>query len=80
MVDEEIKVKGFEALSEKLGLVEQSGLADLARASVAALLHRDVFVSGFATHLLHPPCIQSVILCESTNPFRPRPIGRFGVI
>jgi len=61
-------------------LIGQPGLAGLSRASVAALLCRDVFVSGFATHFLHPPCIQGVIFCESTNPFRPRPIGLFGVM
>ena len=51
-------------------LIDQTGFVGLSRASVAALLHRDVYVSGFAPHLLHPPCIQGVIFCEATNPFR----------
>ena len=66
----------------------------LACTFISALLHRDVFGSGFVAHRLHLPCIQGVIFepafglfplgimlrGESTNPFRPRPIGRFGVI
>ena len=58
---------------------EQSGLIGVACTFISALLHSDVF-SGFVAYHLHPSCIQGVIFCESTNPFRPRPIERFGVI
>ena len=61
-------------------IIEQSGLVGLICTFISALLHRDVFGSGFLAHRLHPPCIQGVIFYESTNPFRPRPIERFGVI
>ena len=61
---------------------------------IMALLHCDAFGFGFVAHRLHPPCIQGVIFepafglfplgimlrGESTNPFCPRPIERFGVI